>query len=109
MSAGCSSVPALRPGGCGSPSDRVPCLVHSLSTAAIASFKCARSVLAAAARSLKIAHHFVQVERGCLLTRRVFDVVLDLLRHDGLHPVKQESVVEDPVPVGVRVLVGPLE
>ena len=68
-----------------------------------------RSMVAAAAGCFQIAHHGIQIERGRLLPRRELHEVLDLAGHHGLHHVDDVRMGEHPVPIGVRVLVGPLE
>ena len=54
-------------------------------------------------------HHGVEVERGCLLTRRVLDEVLDLGSNDCLSQVNHWNVIDHPIEVGIGVEFGALE
>src|ERR1700720_4527789 len=68
-----------------------------------------KSVAAAAACVFQCPQHRIQVERGRLLTRRELPEVLDLPGYDRLHSVDDIGVAHHPVPVVVRVLVGPFK
>src|SRR5208283_1514318 len=67
------------------------------------------SMRAAAGTILELIEHTVQVERRRLLPGWELLERLDLLLHIRLCRHQQESVVEYPVPVGVRVLVRAFE
>jgi hypothetical protein len=51
----------------------------------------------------------IQVKRSGLLTRRELGEVRDLARDHRLHQVHLRHVISEPVHVGVRVELGPLE
>src|SRR5512137_2163833 len=67
------------------------------------------SVVCAARRVLQGREDRVQVEGGGVLPRRELLEGLDLTRDESLHQVDEVGVGDAPVPVGVGVLVGPLE
>ena len=67
------------------------------------------SVAGAAVRLLQRAHDGVEVERCRLLPRRERLEVGDLSRHQPLHPIEDVGVRDDPIPVGIRILVRPFE
>ena len=49
-------------------------------------------MLTAARRRLELPEHFIEVERGRFLPWRIFDEILDLLRDNRLHPIKDVGV-----------------
>src|ERR1700757_2451497 len=60
-------------------------------------------------RRRQTCHDRVEVERSCLLTWRILHVVLYLSSHDRLGQVEVRSMIDDPVPVDVRVEIGALK
>ena len=69
----------------------------------------AGSMPGAAVRLLYRSHDRVEVERRRLLARRERLEFGDLVRHQRLHRIEDVDVRDQPIPVGVRVLVSPLE
>src|SRR5512139_1767287 len=67
------------------------------------------SVLGTAGRVLQGFEDRVQVEGGGLLPRGELLERLDLPRDESLHQVDEVGVRDQPIIVGIRVLVGPLE
>ena len=65
--------------------------------------------MAATGRVLEMLEHCVQVERSGLLTRRELFKSLYLLGDERLHPVDDIGVGNQPIPIGVRVFIRPLE
>src|SRR5262249_1010102 len=64
---------------------------------------------AAARRRFELPEPLIEVEGCGFLPRRIFDKVLDLLRDKGLHSIEDIGVRYQPIPIGIRILVSPLE
>jgi hypothetical protein len=57
----------------------------------------------------KLPKQSIQIKRSRFLPRRKLDKVLDLLSHDRLHFIHDESVRKHPIQVSVGVFVRALE
>ena len=65
--------------------------------------------MATARRILDLCEHCIEVERSRLLPWWELHEGLDLLSHQTLHFVQKVGVGKHPIPVCVRILIGPLE